>query len=80
MKEMSSSEFKAKCLRVIDEVHESGGRIVISKRGKRVAELVRYTEVEDGYPQDSLRGTAHVVGEIVSPAVDPGLWRSTANP
>ena len=76
MREMSSSEFKARCLAVIDEVGESGGRVVISKRGKRVAELIRYTEVEEGFPQDSLRGTARIVGEIESPAAPAAEWRA----
>ena len=76
MRELSSSEFKAKCLAIIDEVGESGTRVVISKRGKRVAELVRYTGVEDEVPQESLRGTAHVDGDITGPAVDPETWRS----
>lgn len=76
MIEMSSSEFKAKCLGVIDEVYESGGRVIISKRGKRVVELVRYTEVEVGYPQESLRGTAHIAGDIESPTLEPHSWRS----
>jgi prevent-host-death family protein len=76
MREMSSSEFKAKCLAVIDEVGESGDRVVISKRGKRVAELIRYTGVEEGSPQATLRGTAHVDGDIVGHTVDPETWRS----
>lgn len=79
MIEYSSSEFKAKCLGIIDEVHDSGGRVVITKRGKRVAELVRYTDIEDGYPQESLRGTAHIDGDIESPPVDPAVWRSAGN-
>ena len=37
---MNASDFKAKCLAIIDEVGNTGDRIVISKRGKPVAELV----------------------------------------
>ncbi|MFW6232283.1 MAG: type II toxin-antitoxin system Phd/YefM family antitoxin [Spirochaetota bacterium] len=76
MRELSASEFKAKCLAIIDEVGESGTRVVVSKRGKRVAELIRYAGVEDEIPQESLRGTAHLEVDITGPAVDSDAWRS----
>jgi prevent-host-death family protein len=38
MKEVSASEFKAKCLRMLDELDAEG--LVITKRGKPVAKLV----------------------------------------
>ncbi len=34
------SEFKAKCLRLLKDVETKGDRIVITKRGKPVAEVV----------------------------------------
>src|SRR6056297_1713721 len=76
MREMSSSDFKAKCLGIIDEVGDTGVRVVISKRGRRVAELIRYTGVDEGAPQATLRGTAHVVGDMTGPTVEPDTWRS----
>lgn len=76
MKRMSSSDFKAKCLAVIDEVGKSGDRVVISKRGKPVAELIRYTGVDEGAPQATLRDTVHVKGDILGYAVEPETWRS----
>ncbi|MFK7966690.1 MAG: type II toxin-antitoxin system Phd/YefM family antitoxin [Burkholderiaceae bacterium] len=36
---MSASEFKAKCLRLIDEVAESGKPLTITKHGRAVASL-----------------------------------------
>ena len=36
---MNASEFKAKCLALMDEIAESGEEIVITKRGKPVAKL-----------------------------------------
>src|SRR4051812_28899240 len=38
-RQMSATEFKATCLSVLDEVHEHGGSISITKRGKPVATL-----------------------------------------
>lgn len=37
---ISAGEFKAKCLRLMDEVNETGIPIVITKRGKPVSRLV----------------------------------------
>ena len=41
---IKASEFKAKCLALMDEVAESGEEIVITKRGKQVAKLVSCRE------------------------------------
>jgi len=32
-------EFKARCLALIDEIHREGGQIVLTKRGKEVAQI-----------------------------------------
>ena len=37
---MPAGEFKAKCLKVMDEVNETGVTIVITKRGRPVSRLV----------------------------------------
>jgi prevent-host-death family protein len=37
---MSASQFKAKCLAVLDEVASSGTTVVVTKRGKAVARVV----------------------------------------
>lgn len=41
MREIKASEFKAKCLKLIDEVAATGEAIVITKRGKAVARVER---------------------------------------
>lgn len=39
MKQIKASEFKAKCLRLLDEVAETGEVLVITKNGQAVAEV-----------------------------------------
>ncbi len=39
MRTIKASEFKAKCLKVMDEVAQSGEPVVITKNGKPVAQL-----------------------------------------
>lgn len=39
---MTATEFRARCLKLMDEVAESGEDIVITKRGRPVARLTPY--------------------------------------
>ncbi|MFP6743998.1 MAG: type II toxin-antitoxin system Phd/YefM family antitoxin, partial [Alphaproteobacteria bacterium] len=39
MKTIKASEFKAKCLKLMDEVAETGQPLVITKNGRAVAQL-----------------------------------------
>ena len=41
---IKASEFKARCLRLMDDVAEGGPEIVITKRGRPVSRLVAYRE------------------------------------
>ena len=41
---IKASEFKAKCLKLMDEVAESGEEIVITKHGRPVSRLMPYRE------------------------------------
>ena len=76
METMNASDFKARCLAILDRVHATGERVVILKRGRPVAELgpARRPDVE--YPQSELRGTVTVTGDIVSPVVPEDDWES----
>ena len=42
MRTMKASEFKARCLKLMDEVQETGEEVVITKNGKPVSKLVPY--------------------------------------
>jgi prevent-host-death family protein len=63
---IKASEFKAKCLSLMDEVAQSGESLVITKNGKPVAELKPY-----GAEWKNLFGiwkdAVVVTGDIVSP-------------
>lgn len=47
MTEISASKFKAGCLALLDQVAESGGELVVTKRGRPVAKVV---PVDPGRP------------------------------
>lgn len=44
MRTITASEFRAKCLALMDEVAETGAEILITKRGNPVARLSTYRE------------------------------------
>jgi prevent-host-death family protein len=66
---MSASEFKAKCLAVLDAVNRSGEAVTITKRGKVVARLVPDTAAVEK-PWLKLKGKARWVGDPLEPVVD----------
>ena len=47
---ISASEFKAKCLALLDRVAETGERIIVTKHGTAVAQLVPLDEREKRKP------------------------------
>ena len=60
------SEFKTKCLKLIDGVANSGDEIIISKRGEPIARLVPYRK----RPKSLFgidKGSMRILGDIVEP-------------
>ncbi|MFN8603990.1 MAG: type II toxin-antitoxin system Phd/YefM family antitoxin [Candidatus Binatia bacterium] len=81
MRTIKASEFKARCLAILDEVERTGEPVVISKRGRPVAEVIRPRRSRrDRFPQDELRGTGRTLGDIISPAVPTDEWEATRGP
>ncbi len=76
MERINASDFKARCLAILDRVAETGEHVVILKRGKPVAELGPATEAQARYPQLELEGTVTVLGDIVGPVVPEHEWES----
>jgi prevent-host-death family protein len=66
MQEIKASEFKAKCLKLLDQVAATGEEIVITKHGKAVARVVR----EVAAPAKTLFGCMDGSIEIVDPEDD----------
>ena len=75
MKSVAATEFKAKCLALIDQVHDTGKPITITKRGKPVAVLQPLAD-EDQMPWLKLRGTVKFYKDPFRPAIDPSEWDS----
>ena len=69
-KTIAASEFKARCLELLDEVARTREPVVVTKRGKPVARLMPL-ETEHAL---SLEGSVRYGGDIVGPT-DPD-WDS----
>jgi len=77
LRTMKVSEFKAKCLNLMDEVAKSGEAIVITKNGRPVTKLAPYREKpKSWFGRD--RGKLCILGDIVSP-VDVA-WEAESDP
>ena len=69
METINASDFKTRCLAILDRVQATGERMVILKRGQPVAELSPASRARGEHPQMELKGTVTVVGDIIGPAV-----------
>lgn len=65
--EISATEFKAKCLGLLDRVHQTGETLEITKHGKPVARLVS-ARAEPSWKQ--LRGKGRFTGDAFAPVID----------
>jgi prevent-host-death family protein len=75
MKEVAISEFKAKCLGMLEEVRKTRKPIRVTRFGKPVAEVVPATpEKAAGMWLGCMRGTGRIVGDIIGPIGDEGDW------
>jgi prevent-host-death family protein len=65
-KTIPAGEFKAKCLKLLDEVQRTGEVIVVTKRGKPVARLMAplAETVESVFGRQ--KGSMTIVGDIVN--------------
>ncbi len=63
---IGATEFKARCLELMDQVAATGNPVVITKRGKPVVRLVPVQERPRSIV-GALKGHARIQGDIVSP-------------
>jgi len=77
MKEVAISEFKAKCLGILEEVRKTRRPIRVTRFGQPVAEVVPPSAPER--PKSWLgcmAGSAKIVGDIVGPTGSEQDWEA----
>jgi prevent-host-death family protein len=66
MRTMKASEFKAKCLKLMDEVARSGEPLVVTKNGRPIAQLSPISR-ERRSIWGLHKGQIEILGDIISP-------------
>lgn len=71
IKEISISEFKAKCLALLARVEKTKQPIRITRHGKPIADVVPATQaVDPAALMGSMRNSIEILGDIISPVID----------
>ncbi len=77
---VSATEFKAKCLALLDEVQEHGGTITVTKRGRPVATVSPAKRKPFKSTKGILAGKVKIVGDIVNFHMDWDVLRDAEEP
>ena len=63
---VSATEFKAKCLALLDEIDQQGGTITVTKRGRPVATVGPAPKRPYKSSKGILKGKIHVTEELLN--------------
>jgi prevent-host-death family protein len=75
MEKIAISEFKAKCLAVLERVRKTKKPICITRHGRPVAEVVPPSSVENRSAWiGSMKDSVQILGDIISPANEENEW------
>jgi len=74
---ISISEFKATCLARLERVRRTGRRLIVTRRGTPVAEVVppAVGRQVSGW-LGSAAGSGRITGDLVAPIVAPDEWEA----
>lgn len=70
---VNATEFKAKCLALLDEVGRDGGTITVTKRGRPIAKVGPAKRRPWKSPENSLAGKVRIPDDLLM-ADRSGLW------
>ncbi len=79
MREVAISEFKAKCLALLDQVQKTKQPIRITRFGKPVAEVVPTSPASLPDWMGSMKDSIEILGDVVSPANEDTDWKALRN-
>jgi len=72
--EVAISEFKAKCLALLEQVRRTRQPIRVTRFGKPVAEIVPPTCLQDRASWIGSMKDSKIIGDIISPANEEDEW------
>ena len=74
MKQVTISEFKAKCLALLKHVQQAKKPLLITRFGKPMAEVIPATTHVPSNWLGSMKDQFEIVGDILAPANNPDEW------
>jgi prevent-host-death family protein len=75
MEEIAISEFKAKCLALLERVRKTRKPICITRHGTPVAEVVPPSSIANRAAWiGSMKDSVEILGDIISPANEASEW------
>ena len=66
LKTVAATEFKARCLVLLEEVRQTRQSLLVTRHGKPVAEIIPYMPKDAG-TDNPLKGSVLFQGDLVSP-------------
>lgn len=76
MKTIPAAQFKARCLKIMDEVKTRREPVVITKKGKPVARLLPVDE-PGREVFGCLAGELEIAGDITASVIAPSAWKGS---
>lgn len=74
MRAINISEFKAKCLAILQEVSRTSEPITVLKHGRPLVLVSPAVGEASEIPQRTLLRTVEIVGDIIAPVTEPEAW------
>jgi prevent-host-death family protein len=75
MQEVAISEFKAKCLSLLEQVCKTKKPIRVTRFGKPIADVIPPSLLQGrAHWIGSMKGSIEIVGDIISPANEGSEW------
>lgn len=77
MQEVAISQFKAKCLAMLEEVFRTRKPLRITRFGKPIAEVIPPSSIQGRAAWiGSMKDSMEILGDIISPANDEEEWEA----
>lgn len=71
IRKIAISEFKARCLSLLEEVSKTKTPLRVTKRGKALADVIPASpETQERSWVGSMSGSIDIVGDIISPVIE----------
>lgn len=73
IRQVAISQFKAKCLALLDDVNKTKTPLRVTRHGKAIAEVIPpAVESEVTNWMDLMSGDLEIIGDVISPVIEIG--------